>query len=169
METFLDILKYTIPALIVFASVYFLFKKFLSQQYQMEVLKYRQSQKSEVIPLKLQAYERLMMFCERMTIDNLSYRLNNSDLEVKDLRAAMMIAIQQEYEHNASQQVYVSEKLWEIIQYVKLQMQNIIADSDGSSTAEFLANARIKITEMKGDPVIYAKSAIRNEAQLLIG
>ncbi|KXK40669.1 MAG: hypothetical protein J5I52_03380 [Saprospiraceae bacterium] len=168
MEAFLDILKYTIPALIVFATVYFLFKKFLTQQYQMELLKYRQSQSKEIIPLKLQAYERLMMFCERISVDNLSYRLSFPDMTIQDLRNAMMVAIQQEYEHNISQQVYVSDNLWKIIQLAKDQMQAIIAETEATTLAEFIANVRIKIASNKVDPVVYAKLAIRDEAQLMM-
>ncbi len=168
MDALLDVLKYTIPALIVFATVFYLFRNFLNQQYNVELLKFRQSQHKEILPLRLQAYERLMMFCERINIDNLAYRLNSSEMTVSDLRSAMLIAIQQEYEHNVSQQVYISDKLWEIIQLVKEQMQSVILESEGQTAAELIANVRIRIAENKVDPIIYAKSAIRNEAQLLM-
>ncbi|MCZ2101750.1 MAG: hypothetical protein LC107_09455 [Chitinophagales bacterium] len=168
MDAFLDVLKYTIPALIVFATVFYLFRNFLNQQYQIEALKFRQSQNKEVLPLRLQAYERLMMFCERMNIDNLAYRLSSSEMTVMDLKQAMLIAIQQEYEHNVSQQVYISDKLWEIIHLVKEQVQSVILESDGSTAAELIANARMKMASNNVDPIAYAKAAIRNEAQLLM-
>ena len=168
MDAFLDVLKYTIPALIVFATVFFLFRNFLNQQYNIEALKFRQSQNKDMLPLRLQAYERLMMFCERMSIDSLAYRLSAPETQVQDLKNAMLIAIQQEYEHNVSQQVYISDKLWEIIHLVKEQMQSVILESDGHSVAELIGNVKINIAENKVDPVAYAKSAIRNEAQLLM-
>ncbi len=168
MDAFLDVLKYTIPALIVFATVFYLFRNFLNQQYQIEALKFRQSQNKEILPLRLQAYERLMMFCERINIDNLAYRLSSADMTVADMRQAMLIAVQQEYEHNVSQQVYTSDKLWEIIQLAKEQVQSVILESDGQSIAELIANARMKIVANKVDPIVYAKAAIRNEAQLLM-
>lgn len=168
MDAFLDILKYTIPALIVFATVFFLFRNFLNQQYNIEALKFRQSQNKDMLPLRLQAYERLMMFCERMSIDSLAYRLSAPETQVQDLKNAMLIAIQQEYEHNVSQQVYISDKLWEIIHLVKEQMQSVILESDGHSVAELIGNVKINIADNKVDPVAYAKSAIRNEAQLLM-
>lgn len=168
MDAFLDVLKYTIPALIVFATVFFLFRNFLNQQYNIEALKFRQSQNKDMLPLRLQAYERLMMFCERMSIDSLAYRLSAPETQVQDLKNAMLIAIQQEYEHNVSQQVYISDKLWEIIHLVKEQMQSVILESNGHSVAELIGNVKINIAENKVDPVAYAKSAIRNEAQLLM-
>lgn len=168
MDAFLDVLKYTIPALIVFATVFFLFRNFLNQQYNIEALKFRQSQNKDMLPLRLQAYERLMMFCERMNIDSLAYRLSAPETQVQDLKNAMLIAIQQEYEHNVSQQVYISDKLWEIIHLVKEQMQSVILESNGHSVAELIGNVKMNISENKVDPVAYAKSAIRNEAQLLM-
>ena len=96
MESFLEILKYSIPALIVFITVYFLFKNFLRQQYHLEQLKFRQNQSKDITPLKLQAYERLMMLCERISLDNLTYRLSHPDMGVAELRNALLIAIQQE-------------------------------------------------------------------------
>lgn len=168
MESFIEILKYSIPALIVFATVFYLFRNFLNQQYQLEALKYRQSQGKEIIPLKLQAYERLMMLCERISLDNLAYRLVHPDMGVDELRNAMLIAIQQEYEHNVTQQVYVSESLWKIIQIAKDQMQTVISEADGATNAELLNNVRQKMINAKADPIAYAKSAVRNEAELLM-
>jgi hypothetical protein len=168
MESFIEILKYSIPALIVFATVFYLFRNFLNQQYQLEALKYRQSQGKEIIPLKLQAYERLMMLCERISLDNLAYRLVHPDMGVDELRNAMLIAIQQEYEHNVTQQVYVSESLWKIIQIAKDQMQTVISEADGATNAELLSNVRQKMINAKADPIAYAKSAVRNEAELLM-
>ena len=168
MESFLEILKYSIPALIVFATVFYLFRNFLNQQYQLEDLKFRQSQSKEVLHLKLQAYERLMMLCERISLDNLTYRMVNPEMGVKELRNSMLIAIQQEYEHNITQQVYVSENLWKIIKLAKDQMQNIISSADGNNNFEFLQNITKIMEESKTDPAAYAKSAVKNEAQLLV-
>ncbi|MBL0100379.1 MAG: hypothetical protein IPP49_10315 [Saprospiraceae bacterium] len=168
MESLMEILKYTIPAVIVFATVYFLFRNFLNQQYQMEALKYRQTLGKDIIPLKLQAYERLMMLCERISLDNLTFRLLHADMGSTELRNAMLIAIQQEYEHNITQQVYVSENLWKIIQLAKEQMQEHISSAEGKTTAELIHNIRVSIAEVKANPVAFAKSAVRNEAELLM-
>jgi hypothetical protein len=165
---FLEILKYTVPSLIVFASIYVIFKNFLNQQFQMEALKHRQSQGKDIIPLKLQAYERLMLLCERISIDNLSYRLVNSEMGVKELKNSMLIAIQQEYEHNITQQVYLSENLWKIIQLTKDQMQFFISNADGSTPAEFIVQIKKNMADSNADPVSIAKRAIKNDADVLL-
>lgn len=168
MTAFLEILKYSIPALIVFATVYYLFHNFLTQQYQLEALKLKQNMGKDLIPLKFQAYERLMMLCERMSVDNLAFRLSHPDMSTVELKNAMLIAIQQEYEHNVSQQVYVSDNLWKIIQLAKEQVQTVISDVSGNTTTEIILNAKNHFQELKMDPLTYAKNAIRSEAQLLM-
>lgn len=122
----------------------------------------------DIIPLKLQAYERLIMLCERISVDNLAYRLSNSDMGVKELKNAMLIAIQQEYEHNITQQVYVSENLWKILRLAKDQMQDVISRTDGITPSEFITNIYKNISETKADPISYARKAIKNEAELLM-
>ncbi|MFN8337883.1 MAG: hypothetical protein U0T36_02590 [Saprospiraceae bacterium] len=168
MQSFLEILKYSIPALIVFITVFYLFRNYLNQQYNLEALKFRQLQSKDIFPLRLQAYERLMMLCERISLDNLSYRLSHPDMGAEELRNAMLIAIQQEYEHNVTQQVYVSENLWKIIYLAKDQMQGLISEVQGNTQAELLQSIRIRLAQAKADPIAMARSAIRNEAEILM-
>ena len=173
METALEILKYILPALIVFATVYFLMKRFLDSQYRTQVLKFKQDQLKNTLPVKLQAYERMAMFCERISLDNLSYRLSSHNIDARSMSNAMLIAIQQEYEHNMSQQVYISEKLWEIISMAKEQMQNIVstASSDpsvGTSPAALVQKAFDLQKEMGGSPINTAKRAIKKEIDIIL-
>jgi len=173
METALEILKYILPALIVFATVYFMMKRYLDMQYSTEVLRFKQAQADKTLPVKLQAYERLAMLCERISLDNLSYRLSGSNLDSKSLSNAMLIAIQQEYEHNMSQQVYVSAKLWEIITVAKNQMQSIVTAAAAdpraiSSPAAYLNKCMEIQNEMGGSPAKTATSAIKKEIDIIM-
>lgn len=173
METALEILKYILPALIVFATVYFMMKRYLDMQYSTQVLKFKQDQAKNMLPVKLQAYERMAMFCERISLDNLSYRLSSQNSDAKSMGNAMMIAIQQEYEHNMSQQVYVSEKLWQIITLAKDQTQNIISTalndaSVGSSPAALVQKTMDLQKQMGGDPIQTAKRAIKKEIDIIL-
>ena len=173
MEEVLEILKYILPALIVFATVYFILKRYLNMQYSTQVLKYRQEIAKNTLPIKLKAYERMAMFCERISLNNLSYRLSSQNSDAKSLGTAMLIAIQQEFEHNMSQQVYISEKLWQIITLAKDQMQNVItmaaADTPiGNSPAAIVQKTPELLQKMGGDPVETAKRAIRKEIETIL-
>ncbi|MEE9439135.1 MAG: hypothetical protein V3V14_09060 [Saprospiraceae bacterium] len=173
METFLEILKYILPALIVFGTVYFIMTKFLDQQYGLETLKFKQNHVGAMLPMKLQAYERMAVLCERISLDNLSYRLSVSNMDAKSLGNAMMIAIQQEYEHNLGQQIYISKNLWEIITTAKNQTQNIVSSAMadpkvGSSPAALVQKAMELQNEMGGSPIKMAKIAIKKEIDIVL-
>ena len=108
LEVMLEIIKITIPALVVFFTVYTLLKQFMEGQYKTQMLQFKQNQHKTTIPLRLQAYERLSLFCERISIPNLVLRLRNENMTAAELRMALMLGIQHEFEHNITQQVYVS-------------------------------------------------------------
>lgn len=63
----------------------------------------------------LNAYERLVLLCERIQPDKLAIRLQSPQLNVQTLSQAMIVAIHQEFDHNVTQQIYISENLWNII------------------------------------------------------
>lgn len=75
-------------------------------------------------PLQLQAYERLVLLCERMALPNLISRLNQPGLTAKEMQLFLIESIKQEYEYNASQQIYVSQKAWEAVR--SLRDQNML-------------------------------------------
>jgi len=122
----LEIVKLTIPALIVFFTVYYLLKIFLEKQYELKLLAYRQEHSSSTILLRLQSYERLTLFCERISIPNLTFRLKKDNQSVIELRIAMLLAMQQEFEYNLTQQIYISNQLWAIIKVSRDDTANII-------------------------------------------
>jgi hypothetical protein len=168
MEHFLEIVKYSIPALIVFVTVYYLFKNFLTHQYQIEDMRYQQSLGRDNHNLKVQSLERLTMFVERMHPDNLFYRLIDQNIGANELRSMMLIAIQQEYEHNATQQLYVSENLWKIIQLAKEQVQSLISNATGETSIDFLNDIHRLMAENGANPTELAARAIKNEATQII-
>ncbi|MDX1684937.1 MAG: hypothetical protein R3275_06845 [Saprospiraceae bacterium] len=167
MQTFLEILKYVVPALIVFLTVYFMFKQFLEGQYRLKEMDYQHKKAERNLPLRLQAYERLALFCERIRPANLFYRLNQKSITREDLAKAMMISIQKEFEHNLSQQIFVSDNLWKIIVLAKDEVLSIIDDSLNEDLDFFVALTK-KVQSRKVDPVDQALSAIRKEATFYI-
>ncbi|MBK8558234.1 MAG: hypothetical protein IPL65_22000 [Lewinellaceae bacterium] len=73
------------------------------------------------LPVRLQAYERITLLCERVEITNALLRIRMTGMSMSDLRGALMLAISQEFDHNTSQQLYVSETLWQIISWPKMK------------------------------------------------
>ena len=173
LSVILEIIKITIPALIVFATVYTLLKQYLENQYKIRMLDLKQSQTKTTTRLRLQAYERLSLFCERISIPSLILRLRDEKMNAMDLRLAIMIAIQKEFEHNITQQVYVSDQLWQIVKIARddaVNIVNLVYNSiEPNSTSRDYSNAIIHYLE-KREFVSSEKAlfAIKKEAGLLM-
>ncbi|MDR1758265.1 MAG: hypothetical protein LBR51_04825 [Bacteroidales bacterium] len=105
--------------LIVFVAAYFCIRLFLQHEQKKGLLTLKQGAKDAVIPLRLQAYERLAILLERVDINALLPRLNGDGLTVGQLHTLLIKTIRAEYEHNLSQQIFVSPRLWELIIQVK--------------------------------------------------
>lgn len=78
----------------------------------------QQSQKA-TFTLRLQAYERMVLFLERINPPNLIIRVSQGSKKALDLQSALLKAIREEYEHNLSQQLFVSPSSWELIKTAK--------------------------------------------------
>lgn len=172
MNTVFEILKYILPALVVFATAYYILKKFLDAKYHLEVLEYQKSIANTKLPLKLQAYERLMLFLERIDINTLIFRLNSSEITGKQLSNSMLISVQKEYEHNLAQQLYISDSLWKIIGQAKDNVLALISESamdlnHEATNANFI-NAVLANNQAATSSLEIAKSAIREETKTLL-
>lgn len=126
MDAFLDILKYILPSTIVFLAVYFVLKKQQDTQLKREVIKGRQNIQNTVLPIRLQAYERIVLLLERITPQNLVMRANNNVITSGQLHQELLTTIRAEYEHNLTQQVYISKGAWEAVKRAKEETIKII-------------------------------------------
>src|ERR1035437_3467462 len=97
MNTLLEILKYTLPAFIVLVSSYLIVKKFLVSQNQRKQLALFQDAQDITLRLRLQAYERLVMFLERINPRLMIPRLYEPSMTVLDLEQAIVITIRAEF------------------------------------------------------------------------
>lgn len=77
-------------------------------------------------PLQLQAYERLVLLCERIAIPNLISRVSQSNFSAKEMQMVLLDSIKQEFEYNSSQQIYVSPVAWEAVRNLRDQSMLII-------------------------------------------
>ena len=77
-------------------------------------------------PLQLQAYERLVLLAERIALPNLISRVNLPGANVREMQLLLLESIKQEYEYNASQQIYVSQTAWESVRNLRDQNMLVI-------------------------------------------
>lgn len=119
MTEFLEILKYVLPSLVVFATAYFLIRSFLDH----EVKQIKEEQKDDtrkaVIPLRFQAYERIVLFLERINPSNMVLRISRAGMTKELLQAELLRSVREEYEHNLAQQLYMTDQSWDMVKQAK--------------------------------------------------
>ncbi len=170
MSFFLEILKLTLPSLVVFFTVYFMLKLLLEERQRMDAVLLRQDAQKITLPLRIQAYERLTLLCDRAAIPNTLLRVRMPGMTVAQLKHALLIAINQEFDHNTSQQLFVSETLWRIITVARQQTLLLITQAaeglDPQAADEALVSRLFKMLEAQGEntPLQQAIVAIRTEA-----
>lgn len=91
-----------------------------------DAIKERTGINNETLKLRLQAYERLTIFTERAGLKNIVSRMELSGESAGSLHSAMINELKNEYEYNASQQIYVSPELWNAVTKLKDQNTYII-------------------------------------------
>ncbi|MFN3939873.1 MAG: hypothetical protein ACK4IY_04760 [Chitinophagales bacterium] len=126
MDTLLQILIYLIPGLIIFLTTYVVLRAFLDREHKLRLIEFRQANIREALPIRLQAYERLTLFMERIALNNLLPRIRKSGMTVSEFRTALISNIRMEYEHNLSQQVYVSAEAWASVKMAKEEVIGMI-------------------------------------------
>jgi len=175
----LEVLKYTIPALIVLISVWIVMHKLFKdaeQKRQWELLKAAQK---EISPARLRAYERLALLLERTQPEAmvlaLSERLQSvgesiAGISIQKMQQELLQALRLEYNHNLSQQIYVSDETWSKIIGARDEMAAFIASvaiqiPKGSTTLDY-SNALITAYANNGEtPHQVALEALKTEAR----
>ncbi len=137
----------------------------------MNLLGARQLNEKVTLPLKLQAYERLILLCERIDITDLVLRLKAPGTSAVELRSALLVAVQQEFEHNLTQQLYISEELWQVLLAMKAKtMDMIITAGEGlplETSAEEYGTKLIDLASNETNlPARIGKKAIKTESAL---
>jgi len=138
----IELLSYTIPSLITGGVAYYLFDAHFKDQQNTRRWLLQKETKPAILPLRLQAYERLTLFMERINPSQLLVRVHPISTDKIDYQNYLISPIEQEFEHNLTQQIYVSGKCWSIIMTAKnatIQIIRVAAkdqkviDADGLS------------------------------------
>lgn len=159
MESILETIQYTIPSLVVFLAVYFLLKEFFRNE------RVKRNQELTVervkisLPLRLQAYERIILLLERISPQNLVMRLHSNEMDGAGLHRLIVQTVREEYNHNLSQQLYVSVQAWEMVKKAKEEVIRLInttvAQAEEAATSTDLGN---RLLEISADNLIIRKA-----------
>ena len=126
MDHIFEIFKLTIPALVVFATTYFLVTRFLDKQNKETLAAVKMENGKTTIPLRIQSYERLVLFLERISPESLMIRTYRRDISANDLKIKLKKNISDEFDHNVAQQLYISNNAWASVSNAKNEMLTLI-------------------------------------------
>ena len=155
---------------------YMLAKRYFDQQQKLQLLQAKLDERREtlkvVTPIRLQAYERMALFLERIAPNSLVLRCYQPGMDLKLLQGVMTKNIRDEWEHNLSQQVYLSEDTWIHIREAKEEMINLVNASavtltDTTDPTRLAAN--IFASAAQRSPVDNALTALHKELHELFG
>lgn len=124
MQSIVELLKILIPAAAVLYGMYLTIQTFLQKQFEQKELDIKAKTIEITTPIRLQAYERMTLFLERITPANLLIRLGNPDIQAIDYQRILLQEIREEFNHNLAQQVYISHDTWEKI---RTAMNDVVA------------------------------------------
>jgi hypothetical protein len=173
MEILPDILKITIPALIVFFTAWLILDKTIKNEQDKRRQEIILQNSRTVTPIKLQAYERIVLFLERISLESLIVRVSTSDMKATQLHSALLTAIRSEFEHNLSQQIYMSPQAWEVVRNARSSTIKIInseAESMPVNAPAMVLSKQLleKVMELDKEPTRVAIDYLKSELGRMI-
>jgi hypothetical protein len=170
MEFALYIIGTLLVAVVVFLTSFFTLRMFLRNEERKRLLELKEHNKSVIAPIRLQAYERMAMFLERTEPNQLILRLNDGNTPNADLRVLLISSIRAEFEHNLSQQIYLSSEVWNKICNAKEETIRIINVSSGKLAPDApgieLVSSILEQTAGQS-PIEAAMEALKEEIRLI--
>lgn len=172
MEILAELAKLIIPAAIVLYGMYLTVKSFTNKELERSLVDLKMKNRDIILPIRLQAYERICLFLERISPNNLVMRLNDSAYNAKQFQHILLSEIRNEYNHNLSQQVYMTDNAWKLVVNVKEEIIAVINQAGHAlpEDAKSLDLAKIifkMMSEKEIDPVTMVLSEIKNEIRLV--
>jgi hypothetical protein len=170
MEAIIEFGKILIPASVVLYLAYLLVRSFIQKEIEMKRLEVRGRSIETILPNRLQAYERITLFLERISPQNLLVRLNAPGLPAREFHQLLLAEIRNEYNHNVSQQVYMSEEVWNLVKNAKEDLIVSINDSASEMKTEATSldlSKKIfeKSVNKSVDPIAHALTELKKEIQ----
>ncbi|MBO2525093.1 MAG: hypothetical protein CW341_05265 [Bacteroidetes bacterium] len=170
MEFALYIIGTFLVAVIVFLTAFFSMRMFIRNDERKRLLELKEHNKSVIAPVRLQAYERMAMFLERIEPNQLILRLNDGSTPNANLRMLLISTIRAEFEHNLSQQIYISSDVWNQICNAKEETIRIINVSSGKIAQDApgieLVTSILEQTAGQS-PTAAAMEALKEEVRLI--
>ncbi len=174
METFLEILKILLPALLVMITAWLVIRNMLRDDQDRRRQDLLLQTVKTVTPVRLQAYERVVLFLERISPESLIMRTARPDMTAQQLHSALITNVRSEYEHNLSQQIYISNEAWELVKNARgtvVKIINGVASKlpPGAAGEELSRLLLEEVMDLDTEPCRTAINYIKSETARIMG
>ncbi len=172
MEALLEILKYTLPALVVFFTVVVMIRNWSKNEDKRRKNEFNMHLTDDILPVRLQAYERSILLLERISPESMILRISHKDYSARQLHQELLSNITQEFEHNIAQQTYISTEAWDKMKSAKNQVINLVnetskevkPDAPGPTLGKLILE---RLSELKNPPSQVAIDYLKGEVKTL--
>lgn len=170
MDQIFELAKITLPATLVLYAVFLVVKSFLNKEYDKKLLEIKMENTKIILPIRLQAYERICLLLERISLTNLIVRVNEISLNSHQLHQILLSEIRQEVNHNLSQQVYMSDDAWnttkkaieDVVSLINTSAEQVQPESRSIELAKkIFENHIIKNYDTVNQALTFVKAEIR--------
>ncbi|WP_456442789.1 DUF7935 family protein [Psychroserpens sp.] len=162
----LGLLLYCIPAIVTGAIAFLFFREFVENENNRRNFLIQKDLQKDALPIRLQAYERMSLFLERIKPSKLLLRVKPTHSSKEDYESLLIANIEQEFDHNLAQQIYVTDKCWSITSTAKnatIQMIRKATLSDKVDSADKLREVILSDMMDRRSPSDAALSFIKEE------
>ena len=166
----IELISYTLPTIIMAFVAYSFFDLYTKNENAKRKYLLQKDTKPDSLALRLQAYERMTLFLERINPSQLLVRITPISEDKNDYQNFVIAQIEQEYEHNLAQQIYVSEECWSTITTAKnatIQMILLATKNEKIVDANQLREVILRDLLEKQSPSSAALAFIKNEVNQL--
>lgn len=172
MSDILEILKYTLPAIIVLLASWLILKQLIKSDQHKRNYEIILKNQEMITPVRLQAYERLTLLLERITPEALIMRISTPKMKAKQLHTELLNTIRAEFDHNVSQQIYITNQSWEIIKNARTNIvklinstaQNVNPDSPAYELGKAILEEWVQLDK---SPITIALEVLKKELKQL--
>lgn len=171
MEYIADILKIILPAGLVIYGMYLTIMSFLAKDRERLLIELKTQNTTILLPIRLQAGERLCLLLERITPNNLIRRVNNPSYSAVDLHRQLLTEVREEFNHNLAQQIYFSDETWEsvrratesVVTLCNTALQGMPEDARGIDLAKRIFQLSL---DQRSDAIQVALQHVKNEIRI---
>ncbi len=165
-DKILELFFYLLPAIVTGIVAYYFFSVHAKSEYNRRQFFLKEEAQKNILPLRLQAYERMTLFLERINLAKLLLRIAPELPDKNSYETLLIKHIETEFEHNLVQQIYISDECWNVIKTSKnaaIQLIRKTTMSDKVDSADKLRSAVLNTLLEKPNPSDVALSYIKKE------